>query len=139
MHFEGVAKRRDGKRLEVCKRIQRAFGERFRAARKSGGFMQKTIGVEMNLTRTTISNIERGTQRLYLDQVFHAAHVLGKDVQELLPSVADIYDTPDIRTPSDAPLTGRAAEAAQQMISSVLAEDRSLAPKKQRSAPRRGK
>jgi transcriptional regulator with XRE-family HTH domain len=131
-----VAKRRDGKRLEMCSRIQKEFGTRFRRARKNAGFLQKTIALEMNLTRTTISNIERGTQRLYLDQVFQAAHVLGEDLHALLPSVADVYKAPEIRTPSDAPLTRAAAEAAQQIISTVLTDDRSHDRKKPRSASR---
>ncbi len=138
MHFDVVAKSRDGKQRDVCKRIQVVFGERFRTARRDAGFMQKTIAVEMNLTRTTISNIERGTQRLYLDQVFHAAHILNTDVQFLLPSVADVYRAPDIRTPSDAPLSGKSAEAAQAIIN-VHAAASAKPSKQRRSAPLRQK
>jgi hypothetical protein len=62
--------------------------------------------------------------------------VLGKAVHELLPTVADIYKAPAIRTPSDAPLTKAATEDAQQIISNVLTDDRARSSKKSRSAPR---
>lgn len=130
-----MAQRRDGTRLEVCKRIQRVFGDRFRQFRKSAGYMQKNIAIEMKLTRTTISNIERGTQRLYLDQVFQAAYVLKKGVHELLPTVADVYTTAVIHTPSDSPLTGKAELEVKKEISRI-AESPVRSSKKSRSAPR---
>lgn len=115
-----MAKKRDGKRLELCKRIQKEFGQRFRKARISSCRLQKNIAFEMNLTRTTVSNIERGTQRLYLDQVFQAAHVFGVNLGELLPSVADVFLRPDISTATDAPLPVEASAEAQRIISGLL-------------------
>lgn len=115
-----MAKKRDGKRLELCKRIQKEFGQRFRKARISSGLLQKNIAFEMNLTRTTVSNIERGTQRLYLDQIFQAAYVLDVQLGELLPTVAEVYLRPDISTATDAPLPVEASAEAQRIISGLF-------------------
>lgn len=116
-----MATKRDGRRLELCSRIQKEFGKRFRNQRITSGRLQKNIAVEMNLTRTTVSNIERGTQRLYLDQVFQAAYVFGVGLEELLPSVAEVHQRPDIGTATDAPLPVEASEEVQRIVSSLMA------------------
>ena len=128
-----VAKRRDGQRLEVCGRIQKEFGRRFREARVKSGRLQRNIAVEMSLTRTTISNIERGTQRLYLDQVFQAAHVLSVDLPTLLPNVGDVYVAPAIRTATDAPLPDDTTHEAERIVREVTTDERS--GRKERKPP----
>jgi transcriptional regulator with XRE-family HTH domain len=115
-----MAKKRDGKGLEICDRIQKEFGKRFREARINSKRLQKNVAFEMSLTRTTVSNIERGTQRLYLDQVFQAAHIFGVNVVDLLPTVADIYSQPKIQTAIDAPLSSDASEEVERIVSGLL-------------------
>ena len=118
-----MAKKRDQQRLDLCAKIQQEFGKRFRSFRKEKGFVQKSLVGDMDLTRASISNIERGTQRLYLDQVFQAAYALGVEVADLLPRVDEVYNKPTIHTASDRPLTGPAEEEVTRIIQQIIAAD----------------
>ena len=115
-----MAKKRDPKRLELCRRIQREFGARFRSVRKEARLGQKQVSARMSLTRTTISNIERGKQRVYLDQLFEAAHLFDVPVEALLPRVQDVFDSISLRIAADAPLTPAAAIDAARVVRDVL-------------------
>lgn len=69
-------------------------GERVRLQRKKVGMDQETLSRHLNLSRTTIINIEKGRQRLSLEHAWLAAQVLGISIEDLLPpagtkSVAD--------------------------------------------------
>ena len=119
-----MGKKRDGQRLAICDRIQKEFGERFQKARKNAGFLQKNMAAAMGLTRTTISNIERGTQRLYLDQVFHAAQVLSVSVESLLPDLRDIYAIPAVRTATDSPLPNGVADEVARVLTEIATDKR---------------
>lgn len=107
-----MARTRSQTKLQLCKRIQQEFGEKLRAAREDRGLLQKNLAPKMGLTRTSISNIERGTQRLYLDQVFEAAYALDMEASELLPPVAAVYSPGALRVASDDPLTKAASDEA---------------------------
>jgi transcriptional regulator with XRE-family HTH domain len=45
----------------------------------------------LHITRTSVSNIERGRHRVFLDQVFLAARRLGIGVTELLPDLESVF------------------------------------------------
>lgn len=47
---------------------------------------QETLSRHLNLSRTTIINIEKGRQRLSLEHAWLAAKVLGIPIEDLLPS-----------------------------------------------------
>lgn len=47
---------------------------------------QETLSRHLNLSRTTIINIEKGRQRLSLEHAWLAAKVLGIPIEHLLPS-----------------------------------------------------
>jgi len=66
------------------------FGDRLRQARGAAGMSQEQLGTEIGLNRTSISNIEKGRQRLLVHQLPVLARVLRKSVDELLPSAASI-------------------------------------------------
>jgi transcriptional regulator with XRE-family HTH domain len=61
------------------------LGRRIRAAR-AGKLTQAALGTRVNLSRTAITNIECGRQRLLVDQLVDIATVLGVPTTELLPS-----------------------------------------------------
>lgn len=119
-----VGKKRDGQRRATCDRIQKEFGRRFQRARKNAGLLQKNMAAAMDLTRTTISNIERGTQRLYLDQVFDAANVLAVPLESLLPSLSDVYMTPAVRTATDSPLPRDVQDEVARVVTDIASENR---------------
>lgn len=60
-------------------------GERVRLQRKKVGMDQETLSRHLNLSRTTIINIEKGRQRLSLEHAWLAAQVLGISIEDLLP------------------------------------------------------
>lgn len=74
--------------------MQVAFGKRLKAAR--GDTPQSVLATALGVTRSSISNIENGRHRIFLDQVFALAAALKVDVADLLPSPADISAEPQI-------------------------------------------
>lgn len=124
----------------MCRRLQKEFGERLHKARRAKGDMQKTLAVGMGLSRTSISNIECGAQRVYLDQVFQAAHLLETTVDELLPGLYVVFPSPAIRTSADDPLTPKVAAEAKRVLRSVIGDPKkALRPSSKTSAGTRKK
>jgi transcriptional regulator with XRE-family HTH domain len=128
-----VPKRRDGETQDLCRRLQREFGTRLQRARKESGALQKGLAGELQLSRTSISNIERGTQRVFLDQVYTAAHALRVEVTVLLPSVADMFPAATVHSPADDPLSDSDVAAAGELARVIQARFArpALSPRKQ--------
>jgi DNA-binding XRE family transcriptional regulator len=61
-------------------------GEKVRFQRKKAGMDQETLARHLNLSRTTVINIEKGRQRLSLEHAWLASKILGISIEELLPS-----------------------------------------------------
>ena len=62
------------------------LGENIRKRRERVGMTQGALGQHLGLSRTSITNIERGRQAIQLHQLYRAAEVLGASLIELLPS-----------------------------------------------------
>jgi transcriptional regulator with XRE-family HTH domain len=60
------------------------LGRRIRAARE-GKLTQATLGARIGLSRTAVTNIECGRQRLLVDQLVEIAAAIGVPPSELLP------------------------------------------------------
>lgn len=63
------------------------LGEKIKKARKESGMTQAKLAEESTLSRTSITNIEKGRQHLPLHTLYEIAAALGKDVSELLPKL----------------------------------------------------
>ena len=61
------------------------FGRQFRAARKGAGLTQQEVAERVGLTRTSITNIERGIQHISLRQLYLLAAAVGCHPAQLLP------------------------------------------------------
>ncbi len=59
-------------------------GQRIKIAREQAGLSQEKFGEMVNKNQRTISNIERGTIRLFLDDLFLFASALNKPVTYFL-------------------------------------------------------
>jgi transcriptional regulator with XRE-family HTH domain len=70
--------------------VQREFGRRLGELRKGKGLKQLAFGRQLGLSRTSISNIERGEQRVFLELAYQAAYLLGVSPQALLPTLEDV-------------------------------------------------
>jgi transcriptional regulator with XRE-family HTH domain len=78
--------------------VYRVVGERIRDERKRQNITQDELAKEIGLTRTSITNVENGRQKLLLHTLFQIADYLGTSPVRLLPACN--ADTP-VRLPDN--------------------------------------
>lgn len=66
----------------------RQFGQLLRQARRDAGLSQEDLATSIGLTRTSISNIEQGRQKVLLHTFGQLLHVLNVPPAGLLPTTA---------------------------------------------------
>jgi transcriptional regulator with XRE-family HTH domain len=71
--------------LRAVETLYRAFGRVLREAREEAGLTQREVADRVGLTRTSITNIERGNQHIALHQLFLLAGAVGVEAPKLLP------------------------------------------------------
>jgi transcriptional regulator with XRE-family HTH domain len=98
---------------EDVDRFYLEFGQRLRAARARAGLSQEVLGVQVGLNRTSISNIEKGRQRILLHHLPLLADHLGTTVDELLPT-----------TPSSGDVLSAVPDDARGWVRRVLEDGR---------------
>ena len=116
---------------ELNVRLQREFGALLRNARRRAQKGQKQLAAVLRLTRTSVSNMERGKHRIYLDQVYEAARFLRVDIAQLLPPLSSVLSDHELHEASDDPLTLKAREVFRLTVEQVRGE---TPPKKRTSA-----
>lgn len=67
--------------------INRSFGALVRKTRGEAGITQEQLAQRIGLSRTTITNIEKGNQGVALQQLFELATALGRDPRDLIPNI----------------------------------------------------
>jgi len=65
-----------------------AFGKMLADARRKKHISQEMLADELGLTRTSVTNIEKGRQPVQLYSLYRIARLLRTDVKNLLPSIA---------------------------------------------------
>ena len=70
-----------GNRDEICKR----FGKLLAGRRTESGMSQEAFAKAVGLSRTSITNIERGRQPISLHTLYFMADILGVEPTDLLP------------------------------------------------------
>jgi transcriptional regulator with XRE-family HTH domain len=75
--------------------IYKRFGLRLRNARKEAELTQEALAEWVGLSRTSITNIEKGRQRIPLHLLFLLASAVGVHPATLLPESKEIYK-PDV-------------------------------------------
>lgn len=65
--------------------FDRSLGDRIRGARQRVGVRQEQLADALGLSRTSITNIERGRQGVQAYLLVRIAEVLGRPVADLLP------------------------------------------------------
>jgi len=98
------------------------FGKRLKRARKEKGLKQLALASKLGLTRTSISNIERGEQRIFLDLAYEAAAFLGVEVAALIPPVSEVVVMPRIHSVADAPFGKDVEEEVARVVMEVQAK-----------------
>ena len=72
------------------------FGQLLRDARKTAGMSQADLASAIGLTRTSVSNVEKGRQRVILHTFATILKVLAKRPEELLPPLRDAENMGDM-------------------------------------------
>lgn len=67
--------------------IYTEIGKRVAAARTAAGMTQLALAEALSLSRTSVTNIESGRQKLLVHTLLQLAAILQIDVMELLPRV----------------------------------------------------
>lgn len=96
-----MPRKRDGQSADLSLRIHRAFGRRLAEARTRCGLLQQELGRRLGLSRTSVSNLECGSRAVFLDQVYQAAQILGVDVRDLLPPMAEMFPPVAVHAATD--------------------------------------
>ena len=80
----------DRARAEPGGLLYTAIGLRVRSARNRAELTQEDLGKAVGVLRTSITNIEKGRQRLPIDLLFDIADALGVQAAALLPCNEDV-------------------------------------------------
>lgn len=83
--------------------LYKAFGALVRAARTTSGLTQEDLGKRMGLSRTAITNIEKGNQGVSLLQLYELAAQLNVAPHDLLP-------------PADLDVLSRTSSQVQELV-----------------------
>lgn len=75
-------------------RIYRVFGSRLRELREQKSVTQEELARRVDLSRTSITNIEKGRQRVMLHQMVELAEALDADPLSLLPVGEALHEPP---------------------------------------------
>lgn len=82
------------------------FGRLVHGHRQRAGLTQSALGERVGLSRTSITNIEKGRQKVLLHQVFLLAESMGVAPEALLPSLRAAHPQPEIEKKLPTDLTG---------------------------------
>lgn len=122
-----MRKRRPSANRGLAKRVQVEFGKRLSVARKSSaGFVpQEELATALAVTRASISNIEHGRHRVFLDQVYAAAQKLRIPVSQLLPEESHVAEV-NVSIAGDADVEVTDKEQLTSVAQSVVRKSRAL-------------
>lgn len=104
-------------------RIYRKFGVLLRETRNRAGLTQDDLAKRMSLSRTAITNIEKGNQGVSLLQLYEFAAQLNVSPVELLPDEG--FDSP---TRSTKQMRELVAEPSDQSLLIEMLKERKNAP-----------
>src|SRR2546428_13091214 len=96
--------------------VDAAISHRLRQLRRDSGLSQETLALRSSLTRTSITNIEKGRQHVSLDVLYRLAAALGVEPNVLLPTRAELAAYADI----DIEGVNELAEPDQLYVRSVV-------------------
>lgn len=105
LHIWSMRQQKGSRTGPLARRIAKQFGRRLKEVRTEKKMAQDVFATALGVSRTTASNIERGSQRLYLDQVYKSAEILGVAISILLPDQRQIGRDSQVHAASDSPLT----------------------------------
>ena len=89
--------------------VYKLVGQRIRAAREKRGLSQEKLAERVDLTRTSITNIEKGRQKLLVHTLFLLSDALAVPIIELIqaPERTDPVDAAEKALPANLPQNAR--------------------------------
>lgn len=69
------------------------LGQKIKECREIAGLTQLNLANRMGLSRTSVTNIEKGNQKISLFSLYSVAFELGVNIEELLPSFGDFKES----------------------------------------------
>jgi transcriptional regulator with XRE-family HTH domain len=121
-----------GNRDEICKR----FGKLLAGRRTESGMSQQAFAKAVGLSRTSITNIERGRQPISLHTLYFMADILGVEPSDLLPPAPKSTVALALTGEPESKWTAQEKEQFEKLSakeSSWLQKIAKSAPKKKRS------
>lgn len=91
-------------------------GKLLLAARQKAGLTQEQLAKEVGLTRTSVTNMERGRQKILLHTLADIARVLKTSVGAMVPSPAAPSKLSDL-------VKGRSVKEQDWVIATVTSKD----------------
>jgi transcriptional regulator with XRE-family HTH domain len=96
--------------------VYKTIGQRIRRAREALGLRQDQLAEAISLTRTSITNIEQGKQRLLVHTLCDIAAALRVEPVDLLPRLADLMSSPEVYDRPSGDLTSQEWDWIQSVI-----------------------
>lgn len=97
-------------------RLYVEFGRLVRAYRRQLGLTQDDLAERVGLSRTSITNVEQGRQKVLLHQVFLLAESLGVSPDALLPNMRVVQALPHIEQKLPKNLTGSQKDWVRRVV-----------------------
>lgn len=102
---------------EEDKKLYSLVGRLIKGARDKKKISQHKLANAVNLTRTSITNIEKGRQKILLDTLWQIAAILEVSVMELIPN------SQEIQIPLEAKLPDHVSTEEKVWIKEVVEDD----------------
>lgn len=109
------------------KRLYEMMGRSIRELRTSrlganGAMTQAELAKAVGLERTSITNLEKGSQKVPLHVLYAVCLVLGADVADVLPPLSEVTRREVVASLSLKSISAQQASAGRPMLSKILAE-----------------
>jgi transcriptional regulator with XRE-family HTH domain len=113
-----MARKRTAQSEATSRRVQSQFGRRLQETRRARETKttQEELAEALGVTRTSVSNIERGQHRVFLDQLYVAARTLGVPITDLLPTMEEIYGDSQIALAAGSGVGESSAQKAFEVV-----------------------
>jgi transcriptional regulator with XRE-family HTH domain len=103
-------------------KVYRLLGELVRSRREALQITQEDLARRVGIARTSVSNIEKGRQRIPVHVLFALSDALGVEMANLLPSRGLVLPSPSIQVHG---MKKMAPPATERFIASVLSRTES--------------
>jgi transcriptional regulator with XRE-family HTH domain len=84
--------------------LHAALGKKIKEKRQANGLTQTELADAISMSRTSLTNMELGRQRLLIDQLYKMAAALNAKPQDLLPQPSELVSASKAREAGDESL-----------------------------------